>query len=103
MSVPTPYPTITALPVPVVEMSSQGDPWAPLIVIVVVAALGVVAVGRNVFALLVGGALLVAFDAVRLNPSGVALLGAFLWLIAFWLSGGFTRSFWIEDEIEVSR
>lgn len=95
---PSPYPTITALPVPVIESTTvtATDPWAPLVLAVVALAVAMVTVRRR-GAFVAAGLLLLAFDVARLQVTGVAVLGAGFLLVAFWLFGGFTREFWIDD------
>jgi len=44
------------------------------------------------------GLALFGFDVARLNMTGVAVAGVVLMVIAFYIWGAFTRSFWIDDD-----
>ncbi|WHE35181.1 hypothetical protein [Microbacterium sp. BDGP8] len=48
--------------------------------------------------LLLCGLILLAFDVARPNITGVALLGIVLMTISAFLSGVFTRDFWVADD-----
>lgn len=48
--------------------------------------------------LIVAALMLLAFDSADFTITGVSVLAVVLLLIALWLAGGFTRSFWILDE-----
>ncbi len=48
--------------------------------------------------LIVAALLLLAFDSADFTITGISVLAVVLLLIALWLAGGFTRSFWILDE-----
>ena len=96
MSAVTPPPVID-IPTPIVIMSPvvQPDPWGIPLLLVVLAALLIVLIGRRRGTWLTAGLLLFGFDVARLNMTGVALLGVIFIAVAGAMWGVFTRDFWV--------